>query len=128
MTYGYLNAWYALCSDSTTPRTASANTISTITMDEKIQNNKAMIAAIKSEKTDNEKTTEIFVKGMDDDTLDILNQVLENFDYEVIKQYKYSGAYLVKFETVAIADEAIDMLNARDDIKYASPNYIISIG
>lgn len=96
--------------------------------DDKIEYTKQMISEKKNNTSDEEKTNEIFVKAIDNsDTEKIIKEALKGFEYEIVKQYKLSKAYLVKFESVQKADEAVDILNARKDIKYAQPNYYISL-
>lgn len=41
-------------------------------------------------------------------------------------KYDDIDTYVINFSSVQHADEAIDILNARDDIKYAEPNYYIT--
>ncbi len=121
---GYLNAWYAFTSDSSTPRTVSTRNINETEND--ITVNKAWLSQIKAKKSDSEKTTEIFVKSVSEDCVSIINEVLHGFSYNIIKQYSLSGAYLVDFDTIENADKAIDLLNERTDIKYAYPNYVLN--
>ncbi len=96
--------------------------------DDEIEYAKQMITEKKNNTPDEEKTNEIFVKAIDNsETEKIIKEALKGFEYEIVKQYELSKAYLVKFESVQKADEAIDILNARKDIKYAQPNYYISL-
>ena len=121
---GYLNAWYAFSNDASTPRKAPQIVADSV---DEVQINKEIITRIKNSRPESDKTTGIIVKSMGDDCLNILNDALSDYSYEVIEQYSLSGAYLIKFDSISCADEAIDILNARADIKYAKPNYIISI-
>ena len=121
---GYLNAWYAFSNDASTPRKAPQIVADSVN---EVQINKEIITRIKNSRPESDKTTGIIVKSMGDDCLNILNDALSDYSYEVIEQYSLSGAYLIKFDSISCADEAIDILNARADIKYAKPNYIISI-
>lgn len=121
---GYLNAWYAFSNDASAPRKAPQIVADSV---DEVQINKEIITRIKNSRPESDKTTGIIVKSMGDDCLNILNDALFDYSYEVIEQYSLSGAYLIKFDSISCADEAIDILNARADIKYAKPNYIISI-
>lgn len=120
---GYLNAWYAFSNDSTHPRKLPVRNESGNSLTEK-----EIITLIKNSTDSSEKTCDIFVKAIDDDECaEIIEDVLEGYNYEIIKQYELIGSYLVRFNSVEEADRAIDILNAREDIEYSSPNYIISI-
>lgn len=89
---------------------------------------KEIITLIKNSTNSSEKTCDIFVKAIDDnECTEIIEDVLEGYNYEIIKQYELIGSYLVRLSSVEEADSAIDILNAREDIEYSSPNYIISI-
>ena len=121
---GYLNAWYAFSNDASTPRKVPQIVADSV---DEVQINKEIITRIKNNRPESDKTTGIIVKSMGDDCLNILNDALSDYSYEVIEQYSLSKAYLIKFDSISCADEAIDILNARVDIKYAKPNYIISI-
>lgn len=89
------------------------------------------IAAIKERITEQKnqisneyKSNDIFVKGMNDNqTEQIIKTALKDFEYTIEEQYNISKAFLVSFISVEEADKAIDILNARTDIKYAAPNY-----
>lgn len=119
---GYLNAWYAFLNDSDLPRQASEET-DTITETEK---RKALITDLKSKTSNDRKTNEIFVKALNDDCERILQECLSEYEYEVVKQYTMTGIYMLRFASITTADEAINLLNARSDIKFAEPNYILN--
>ena len=83
------------------------------------------ITKIKNSRSNECKTTKIFVKGMEDNCIDVINEVLSEFDYTVIKQYSLSKTYLLNFDSIEEADRAIDALNGNTAIKYATPDYKI---
>ena len=93
----------------------------------KYKKNKERIAIIKNSRSNDRKTTKIFVKAIEDNCTEIINEVLSDNNYEIVKRYSLSGIYLLDFPSISEADAAIDKLNACDDIKYATPNYIITI-
>ena len=76
-------------------------------------------------KPDDEKTTEIFVKVLNGDCISILEECLSSYEYEIVKKYDMTEIYLLKFDSVEYADNAINLLNARQDIKFAEPNYVL---
>lgn len=119
---GYLNAWYAFSNDSNSPRKAPTTIVES---QESIQANKEKIITIKNSRSNEYKTTKIFVKGMEDNCIDVINEVLSEFDYTVIKQYSLSKTYLLNFDSIEEADRAIDALNGNTAIKYATPDYRI---
>lgn len=121
---GCLNAWYAFSNDSASPRKIPRRE----SLLYEIQKRKERIAEIKSKKPDNEKTTGIFVKSLNDNCIDILNECLSSYKYEIVKQYDVTGIYLLEFDSIEHADEAINLLNARSDIKFAEPNYVLTLG
>ena len=121
---GCLNAWYAFSNDSASPRKIPRRE----SLLNEIQKRKERIAEIKSKKPDNEKTTGIFVKSLNDNCIDILNECLSSYKYEIVKQYDVTGIYLLEFDSIEHADEAINLLNARSDIKFAEPNYVLTLG
>ena len=90
-----------------------------------IQRKKALIAEVKSKTPDDEKTTEIFVKVLNGDCISILEECLSSYEYEIVKKYDMTEIYLLKFDSVEYADNAINLLNARQDIKFAEPNYVL---
>ncbi len=93
-----------------------------------IEETKRIITERKNNTPDSEKTNEIFVKAKDDsETEKILKIALSSFEYEIIKVYETTKAYFIAFNSVREADRAIDLLNAREDILYAEPNYIITL-
>ena len=121
---GCLNAWYAFSNDSASPRKIPKRE----SLLNEIQKRKERIAEIKSKKPDNEKTTGIFVKSLNDNCINILNECLTSYKYEIVKQYDMTGIYLLEFDSIEHADEAINLLNARSDIKFAEPNYVLTLG
>ena len=91
-----------------------------------IQRKKALIAEVKSKTPDDEKTTEIFVKVLNGDCISILEECLSSYEYEIVKRnMSMTEIYLLKFDSVEYADNAINLLNARQDIKFAEPNYVL---
>lgn len=118
---GYLNAWYAFSNDSLSPRKMPKQENAA----NEIQRKKALIAEVKSKTPDDEKTTEIFVKVLNGDCISILEECLSSYEYEIVKKYDMTEIYLLKFDSVEYADNAINLLNARQDIKFAEPNYVL---
>ena len=95
---------------------------------EEIRITKQKITEIKNNTPYEDKTNQIFVNAVDlANTKRIMEIALRNFKYTVIKQYDLTKSYLVEFESVEKADEAVDILNARLDIRYAEPNYRLSV-
>jgi len=92
--------------------------------DDEIKLTKQRIMELKNNIPDEDKTNQIFVNAIDHIKAErIMREALKDFDYTVIKQYDLTKSYLVEFESIEKADEAVDILNARSDIKYAEPNY-----
>ena len=118
---GYLNAWYAFSNDSLSPRKMPKQENAA----NEIQRKKELIAEVKSKTPDDEKTTEIFVKVLNGDCISILEECLSSYEYEIVKKYDMTEIYLLKFDSVEYADNAINLLNARQDIKFAEPNYVL---
>lgn len=118
---GYLNAWYAFSNDSLSPRKMPKQENAA----NEIQRKKALIAEVKSKTPDDEKTTEIFVKVLNGDCISILEECLSSYEYEIVKKYDMTEIYLLKFDSVEYADNAINLVNARQDIKFAEPNYVL---
>ena len=89
---------------------------------------KQRITEIKNNKPYEDKTNMIFVNAINHaHTEYIMKQALIGFNYTIIKQYNLTKSYLVEFESIEKADKAVDILNARNDIRYAEPNYRISL-
>lgn len=96
--------------------------------DDEIKLIKQRITEIKNNKPYEDKTNMIFVNAINHaHTEYIMKQALIGFNYTIIKQYNLTKSYLVEFESIEKADEAVDILNARNDIRYAEPNYRISL-
>ena len=92
--------------------------------DDEIKLTKQRIMEIKNNIPDEDKTNQIFVNAIDHTkTAIILKEALKDFDYSIKQQFSLTKSYLVEFESIEKADEAVDILNARSDIKYAEPNY-----
>ena len=92
--------------------------------DDEIKLTKQRIMEIKNNIPDEDKTNQIFVNAIDHTKAErIMREALKDFDYTIVKQFNLTKSYLVEFESIEKADEAVDILNARSDIKYAEPNY-----
>ncbi len=92
--------------------------------DDEIKLIKQRIMEIKNNIPDEDKTNQILVNAIDHTKAErIMREALKDFDYTIVKQYNLTKSYLVEFESIEKADEAVDILNARSDIKYAEPNY-----
>ena len=106
----------------------SLNTMAAISTKEEIAETKKRITETKNNTDISQKTNEIFVNAVKPNECKyILQQALYDFEYEVIKKFNLTDSYLVSFNSVEEADRAVDRLNERDDIKYAEPNYRISL-
>lgn len=92
--------------------------------DDEIKLTKQRIMEAKNNIPDEDKTNQIFVNAIDHTKAErIMREALKDFDYTIVKQFNLTKSYLVEFESIEKADEAVDILNARSDIKYAEPNY-----
>lgn len=96
--------------------------------DDEIKLTKQRITEVKNNALYENKTNQIFVNAIDHSKAErIMQEALKDFDYTIVDKLKLTNSYLVEFESIEKADEAVDILNARNDIKYAEPNYRISL-
>jgi len=54
-------------------------------------------------------------------------QLINNMGYEVLREFKEIGSYLIRLKTGITVDEAIRLLKSMPEVQYAEPNYIRSI-
>ncbi len=121
---GYLNAFKAFANEN------SATTLMQVSNDTPKSSSeiKGEVAVTMMNMPEEIKTNEIFVNLLDETQINsILSENLEGFQYEIIKQMEMSGSYLVGFDTIEAAEQAISILNGLNEVYYASMNNKISI-
>lgn len=77
--------------------------------------------------SDGEKTNEIFVNFMDENTNEttaktFIEKVLPEFKFQIEERMEGTGSYLVSFETIEKAIDAVFILNELDSIYYSCMN------
>lgn len=113
---GHLNVWYAFCSDSTTPRTASGDTA------DNEQSIKARIIAMKNDADIDSFTTKMFVNIADGvDKLELIASLVPQAT--VVKTMQLTGSLVIEFDSVESVINAVDLLNSNEYVNYAEPVY-----
>ncbi len=85
---------------------------------------KEKINRVKSAASNEDKTSKVFVKLEEGIEYSTLEKALSNFEYEYEYQMELTGLHVLKFLDVTDADRAIDVLNSKDYVNYAEPDYI----
>lgn len=117
---GYLNAFRALTNENDT---VSLLNIFPLSIQEKADRKKSLSNQSLLLKSAEEKTNEIFVNFIDVSNADeVLNTLLNGINYTFIEQMEATDSYLLAFDTVADAENAITILNNSNDIYYSCMN------
>lgn len=126
---GILNAWRAF-SDSARLQQSKMSEQTIISYDEPNEELvKSNILAFQTDASNETKTNQIFVNLKKEvvQIETILQEALANVDYQILKQMPLTDSYLIQFDTIARAEQAVEVLNSRNDINYAEINYLIEL-
>ena len=69
---------------------------------------------------DDEKVNRIFVNLFDETQIDrVLSENLQGFQYEIVNHFSMTGSYVVEFDSITAAEEAVTILNTLEEVNYA---------
>lgn len=87
---------------------------------------KKIISDIKAKTSDEKKTNKVILclKNENDINL-ILNELNIRYNCYVVNYLPITESYVLEFDSVSEADEAIDYLNDRKEVEYAEPSYYV---